>query len=67
MALDLLVKNVDERIAMVERAQARLERVYGVSRLREQVLTAISKARRAAGSGRVDHRSEKDVRVCQVR
>lgn len=42
--LDLLVNNRDERVAMVERAQAKLERQYNVTRLRNQLLAVIGKA-----------------------
>ena len=52
-ALNLLVNDVDERLATVDRAQARLQRDYSVSRLREQVLEVVAQAHgavRAKGS-----------------
>jgi hypothetical protein len=52
LALDLLANNVDERLAMVERAQARLERQYNMTRLRNQVLEIIAEAHRITRAGR---------------
>jgi hypothetical protein len=46
-ALDLLVMDVDERLATVERAQVKLERDYSLARLRKQVLGVIALAHRA--------------------
>jgi glycosyltransferase involved in cell wall biosynthesis len=64
-ALDLLINNVDERLATVERAQAKLERDYSVARLRGQVLEVIAQAHgvvRARLSG-----DRREVSVCQIR
>jgi glycosyltransferase involved in cell wall biosynthesis len=66
-ALDLLVNDADKRLAMVERAQAKLEHDYGVARLREQVLDVISRAHGAVRARRSDDRTEEEVSVCQVR
>jgi glycosyltransferase involved in cell wall biosynthesis len=46
-ALETLIRNGSERVAMVERAQAKLEREYSVLRLREQVLEVIQTAKSA--------------------
>jgi len=45
-ALERVIENGDERVKMVERAQRKLEREYGESRLRSQVLDVIDKAHR---------------------
>jgi hypothetical protein len=42
--LDLLVNDADERRAIVERAQTKLERQYNVTRLRNQLLAVIGNA-----------------------
>jgi hypothetical protein len=44
VALDLLVRDPLERLAQVERAQARLRREFSLERLREQVFAVIGKA-----------------------
>lgn len=38
------MNNVDERVATVERAQAKLEQQYTIARHREQVLDVIARA-----------------------
>jgi glycosyltransferase involved in cell wall biosynthesis len=50
-ALQLLVSDEGERVRMVERAQAKLEREYNVGRLREQVLNIIEQARAEVNRG----------------
>ena len=47
-AINLLINDDRERVAMVGRAQERLDREYNIGRLREQVLEVISAARKAA-------------------
>ena len=42
--LELLIRNDDERVKMVDRAQRKLERDFNVGRLREQVLEVIAEA-----------------------
>jgi glycosyltransferase involved in cell wall biosynthesis len=64
-ALDLLVNNVEERVATVERAQARLAREYNMASLREQVLGVLAQAR--STRRRANDRESKEVRVCQLR
>lgn len=49
-ALELLIRNIGERVKMVDRAQAKLEREYSVGRLREQVLEVLGKAHARVGS-----------------
>ena len=66
LALDLLVNNVDERLAMVERAQARLERQYNITRLRHQVLEVIREAHRISRAGRQTCWPDKENRICQI-
>jgi glycosyltransferase involved in cell wall biosynthesis len=65
-ALDLVVSNEEERIAMAERAQAKLLIEYSPARLREQVLNVIAKGHAAARarSGRGPIKEEE--RVCQL-
>lgn len=54
-ALERLIGNDRERVAMVERAQRKLDREYGESRLRNQVLDVIRRAHEAvAGAPRHD-------------
>lgn len=43
-ALDLLVNDVDERLAIVGRAQVKLQKQYNITRLRNQVLEVIARA-----------------------
>ena len=63
-ALDRLVVGDDERFAMVERAQDRLEREYSVGRLREQVLEVMAASRRADGPQNSELNEEN--KVCQT-
>jgi glycosyltransferase involved in cell wall biosynthesis len=65
-ALDLLVNNVDERLAIAERAQAKLEQQFGIARLREQVLGVIAQGHAAAAARRELNREE-ELPVCQLR
>jgi hypothetical protein len=65
-ALDLLVNNVDERLATVGRAQVKLEQKYSVTRLREQVLNVIAQAHDRARSTRA-HDKDKETSVCLTR
>lgn len=55
-ALDLLVRDADLRRDQIGRAQSRLEKDYGLGRLREQVFEVIANARgRAVQPYRSDH------------
>lgn len=65
-ALDLLVNNVEERVATGRRAQTRLEQEFSLERLRQQVLQIIEMGRAAiaAPSHRV-HREE-EISICQL-
>lgn len=63
-ALDRLVNDKDERLAMVERAQSRLEREYSVGRLREQVLEVMALAKQATGPQAFELNEENQV--CQT-
>jgi glycosyltransferase involved in cell wall biosynthesis len=45
--LEVLIRNEDERIKIVERAQRKLERDYSLARLRDQVLDVIAMAHSA--------------------
>jgi glycosyltransferase involved in cell wall biosynthesis len=65
-ALDLLVNNVDERLAMVGRAQAKLERQYNVTRLRNQLLAIIAEAHEIARSRRHSRLEDKESQVCPI-
>ena len=49
-ALNLLINDDEARLAIVKRAQEKLERNYHIGRLRDQVLDVISKAREHAHS-----------------
>jgi hypothetical protein len=63
-ALDLLVTDVGERLATVERAQVKLERDYSPARLRKQVLSMIALAHRAIrpdGAGNEPKRKQEFV------
>lgn len=64
--LDLLVNNVDERLAMIERAQARLERQYNLTRLRNQVLEMIAEAHRTTLAGQPTRWPDEEDRFCQI-
>jgi len=63
--LEFLMKDDQARLAMAQRAQSKLEREYGLGRLREQVLDVMSKARQAA-TDRLPNRSSKDFLACQT-
>lgn len=63
-ALDLLVNDDATRLAMVKRAQAKLEDEYHIGRLRDQVLDVISKGRAAARAQL--HPAEQENPVCQT-
>lgn len=63
-ALELLVNNVDQRLAVVERAQRRLEEQYSVERLRKQVLDVIVHAHEAFPAARNSHRKHEETQVC---
>ena len=63
--LEFLMKDDQARLAMAQRAQSKLEREYGLGRLREQVLDVMSKARQAA-TDRHPNRSSKDFLACQT-
>ena len=65
-ALDLLAKNVDERHAMVGRAQAKLEREYNVTRLRRQVLDILAQAHDIARARSQSGREDEERRTCQT-
>ncbi len=65
-ALDLLVNNGDERVAMVELAQSKLEQEYSVGRLRQQVLDVIVQARGRVGSRSGRAPDQEKERVCQL-
>jgi hypothetical protein len=65
-ALDLLVKNADERVAMVGRAQAKLEREYNVTRLRGQVLDILAQAHDIARARGQSRREDEEQRICQT-
>lgn len=65
-ALDLLVDNVEERIAIVERAQAKLRREFNVSLLRRQILEIFAQAHAAAAARLSPGPNQEDVRVCQI-
>lgn len=64
-ALDLLVNDDGARLAMVKRAQAKLEDEYHIGRLREQVLDVISRGR-AAACGAQPHAVEQENSICQT-
>ncbi len=61
--MEALIKDDAGRVAMVERAQRKLEAVYNVGRLREQVLEVIEEARARATAGRS---SEQVDQLCQT-
>jgi glycosyltransferase involved in cell wall biosynthesis len=66
LALDLLVNNGDERLATVERAQAKLESRYTITRLRNQVLDVIAEGHGIARSRSQDNRQHKESSICQI-
>lgn len=47
-ALELLIRDPEARVAMVRRAQEKLERDYSIGRLREQVLDVIAQVHSVA-------------------
>lgn len=57
--LDRLVNDADERLAIVERAQTKLERQYNVTRLRNQLLAVIAEAHEVVRRRTQAHRGEK--------
>jgi len=63
-ALNHLVNDDEERLAMVRRAQEKLERDYNVGRLRDQVLAVISRSRESTASQAHEHQQENAV--CQT-
>jgi hypothetical protein len=65
-ALDLLVSNEEERIAMVQRAQAKLLTEHSSARLREQVLNVIAKGHAAARARSGRGQTKEEERVCQT-
>jgi hypothetical protein len=65
-ALDLLVNDVDERLAMVERAQAKLRQEYNITKLRNQVLEVIARAHGIVSARTRSDRAGKDRRICQT-
>ena len=50
-ALEKLINDTEYRVAMVRRAQEKLEREYSLGRLRDQVLDVIAQAHSTAGDG----------------
>jgi glycosyltransferase involved in cell wall biosynthesis len=65
-ALDLLVNNVEERVRIVERAQAKLEQEYSAAGLREQVLNIIALGHAAVAARPTREQKEEEVSVCQL-
>ena len=65
-ALDLLVNNGDERLATVERAQAKLASRYTITRLRNQVLEIVAEGHGIARARGQDCRQHKEDRICQI-
>jgi hypothetical protein len=65
-ALDLLVNDVDERLAMVERAQAKLRQEYNITKLRNQVLEVIARAHGIVSARTRSDRTDKERRICQT-
>jgi Fe2+ or Zn2+ uptake regulation protein len=65
-ALDLLVNDVDERLAMVERAQAKLRQEYNITKLRNQVLEVIARAHGIVSARTRSDRAGKERRICQT-
>jgi len=63
-ALRFLASDDEARLAIAERAQAKLQRDYTVSRLRDQVLDVIDRARQAAANGNPNP-SSGDILACQ--
>jgi glycosyltransferase involved in cell wall biosynthesis len=65
-ALDLLVNNVEERIRIVERAQAKLEHEYNTGSLRDQVLNIIAQGHAAVAARPHRKQKQEEVSVCQL-
>ncbi len=65
-ALDELVNNVDERTAMVERAQRKLEEQYSVSALRNQILDIFGQAHNIARARTLTRRKDEEQSICQI-
>lgn len=63
-ALDLLVNNVDERLAIVHRAQTKLEQQHSVVRLRNQVLDVIARAHDRVRAEK--DQQNKETGVCRI-
>jgi hypothetical protein len=62
-ALDLLVNNVDERLAIVGRAQVKLRQQYNIARLRNQVLEVLGQAKQAVRARGTGDRTERKARI----
>jgi hypothetical protein len=65
-ALDLLINDADQRFAIAERAQAKLEQECTVSELREQILTVVAEAHRLIDDRSKGNRNKKEVCVCHL-
>jgi glycosyltransferase involved in cell wall biosynthesis len=63
-ALDHLVNDDEARLAMIHRAQDKLEREYHIGRLRDQVLDVISKSRETASLQL--HEFQQENSICQT-
>jgi hypothetical protein len=66
-ALNLLVNDVDERIATVQRAQAKLEQEYSIAGLREQVFNVVAQAFGALRARLNADQEDREARACQTR
>jgi hypothetical protein len=65
-ALDLLANNVDERLALVNRAQAKLQREFNLTRLRTQVLDVLALAHETVSARSRTGQEEKERLTCQM-
>lgn len=65
-ALDLLVNNVHERFAIVDRAQAKLEKDYNLTRLRSQVLNVLARAHDAVRVRSSIAATQEEQLICQT-
>ena len=63
-ALQFLTNDDEARVAIAERAQAKLQRDYTISRLRDQVLNVIARAHQSAANGNSTP-SSGDILACQ--
>lgn len=52
--LERLVVNDDERLAMIERAQSKLETEYGIDQHRDQIIEVVALARQKAAAARTE-------------